>query len=272
MERPYRDGFWGYVSYAYNDAKVVNEGSSSRAVSNFRFNEALDPNNAGVSTSDFEVEHRFNASVSYRFNRDTKWPTTASLFYNHQSGRPYSWLMGSDFVTFGFGGSINGDGWDSNDLFYVPASADEVVVTGGTWEDLDAFISQHPSLDGARGTTVARNTARAPWSHTLDLHLAQEIPTGGRSNVEITFDILNLANLFDDDAGVLRYVNFNSVELVEVEGVCGVFDDSACGGPEDFGKPVYNLDDVVTDPDEELFDTHNIRSRWRAKLGVRISF
>lgn len=138
--------WWGSVSYAYGEAKVVNEGSSSRAVSNWRFNEAFDPNNATVSTSDFEISDRFNASLAYTFNRATDYSTTVSAFYNHQAGRPFSYLMGSDFVEFGFGRSYNGDGQDSNDLFYVPSGPDDVVITGGgTYEQLDGFIESSPA-------------------------------------------------------------------------------------------------------------------------------
>ncbi len=260
LERPFRDGVWGYASYAWTDSEVVNEGTSSRAVSNWRFQEAIDPNAAGLSRSDFEVEHRFNASLSYRFNRDTNHPTTVSLFYNLQSGRPFSYLMGSDFGNFGFGQSYNGDGQDSNDLFFVPASSADYEVAGGSKDDLEAFINSQSVLAANRGSIVPRNADNAPWSHTIDLHLAQEIPIRN-SHLAITFDILNLANLIDEDSGVLRFANFNSVEVVEVEGFT------------DDGRPIYSLQDVVDDPaDNPLFETHSINSRWRAKLGIRWTF
>ncbi|MDY7093019.1 MAG: carboxypeptidase regulatory-like domain-containing protein [Acidobacteriota bacterium] len=258
LERPYSGGVWGYVSYAYNDSEVVNEGSSSRAVSNYRFNEAFDPNNAGVSTSDFEVEHRFNASLSYRFNRDTRFPTTVSLFYNHQSGRPFSWIQGSDFVNFGFGGSYNGDGTDGNDLAWVPANEGDVVITNGTWEELDAFISANPVLDAARGGSVERNSDLAPWSHTLDLHLEQALPIGP-GNLALTFDLINLGNLLDSDSGQVRYVNFNAKEVWEIEGFT------------DDGTPIISLANITRGRDD-LFEIHNINSRWRAKVGVRYTF
>ena len=79
IEKPYADGFSGFVSYAWGEAKVLNDGTSSRAVSNWQFNEALDPNHAGLSTSNFEVEHRFNAATNYTLNRDDQFPTTLDL-------------------------------------------------------------------------------------------------------------------------------------------------------------------------------------------------
>lgn len=261
IEKPYRDGFSGFVSYAYGDSKSVNDGTSSQAVSNWRFNPAFDPNNAEESTSQFRVKHRFNASVSYQFNRETRWPTTASLFYNLQAGRPYSYLMASDFVTFGFGRSYNGDGFGDNDLLFVPATANDVeIVGGGTWEQLDAFINANKVLDKNRGGFVSRNADQAPWYHTLDLHLAQQIPVS-RTSLEVTLDLQNLGNLFDSSSGLLKYVPFSTVTPVEIEGFT-----------ED-GRPRYSLRSVVTDPDNNsIYAIHNIESRWRAKLGLRWNF
>ncbi|MCP3957535.1 MAG: TonB-dependent receptor [bacterium] len=258
LERPFSDGVWGFVSYAFNDSEVVNEGTSSRAVSNFSFSEQFDPNNAVATTSDYEVEHRFNASLSYRFNRDKPYPTTVSLFYNHQSGRPFSWNMGSDFVGFGFGGSYNGDGSDGNDLAWVPANEGDVVITNGTWADLDAFISSHAVLDAARGGQTERNDDLAPWITSLDVHVAQEIPIG-KGHLELTFDLVNLGNLFDEDSGLVRYVNFNAEEVWELEGFT------------DAGTPIITLSNV-TRGREDLFDIHNVNSRWRGKIGIRYSF
>ncbi len=258
LERPYRDGFWGYVSYASNDSKAVNDGASSRAVSNYNFNEAFDPNNAEVSRSFFAVEDRWNASVSYEFRRDSNSPTTASLFYNLQSGVPFSWLMGSDFASFGFGASYNGDGSDGNDLAWVPASEGDVVITNGTWSQLDAFISAHPVLNAARGGLVERFADESPWNHTLDLHVAQDIPVGG-TKLQLTFDILNLLNLLDDESGTYRFAQFNSIEAWELEGFT------------DEGTPIISLRNETLGR-TPLFRTHNLRSRWRGKIGLRWTF
>jgi hypothetical protein len=257
LERTSRDGLWGFVAYTWGESKSINDGTSSRAVSNYQFNESLDPNRAEVGTSDFEVEHRFSASLSYRFNRDSRWPTSVSAFYNHQAGRPFSYIYGFQSPS----GGINGDNYFDNDLFYVPSGPDDVIITGGTWEQLDAFISQDECLDSHRGGIAPRNCSRAPWTHSLDLHVAQAIPIRN-SHVELTFDILNVMNLIDEDSGNFRFVNFSTVEPVSYAG----FDPAT-------GKPIYGLQRIVTDPgNNDRFTYHNINSRWRAKLGVRWSF
>ncbi|MDX1501463.1 MAG: TonB-dependent receptor [Thermoanaerobaculia bacterium] len=260
LERPYRDGISGFVSYAYGEANVVNDGSSSRAVSNWQFTEAVDPNNVGESPSDFEVEHRFNASFSYTEDwGGNGWDTTFSAFYNLQSGRPFSYLVGDAAFPFD---SINEDGFGFNDLMYVPTGPDDVVTTRGSYEQLDAYIQSQECLRSRRGQIAPRNCANAPWIHQFDIRIAQDIPIGksGR-HFQLTFDLLNATNLLDEDSGVLRYVQFGTVTPVEYVGLT------------DDGKPIYELQRIVTDPDNNSqFETHNIRSRWRAKLGVRFTF
>lgn len=127
---------------------------------------------------------------------DFEFPTVlrAHLAYDRQL--PWWDLIGSAEVV--------------HDLMYVPATAEDVIVTGGTWEQLDAFISSDPDLDRFRGGIVERNTSQAPRSHSLDLRLAQDIPVG-KGNLELTFDVLNLVNLLDEESGQLKFVQFNTV-------------------------------------------------------------
>lgn len=256
LERPYGRGAWGYVSYAWGESKVINDGTSSRAVSNFQLTEAVDPNNVSESTSDFELEHRINAALSYRINRESRSPTTVSAFYNLQSGRPYTNIYG--FQQFP---SINGDRYFSNDPIYVPSGPDDVIITNGTFEQLDAYLRTEPCLSGNRGGIARRNCSSAPWNHSLDVHVAQEIPIGATS-FDLTLDILNVVNLIDEDSGVLRFVPFSTVSPVDFLGV-----------DEATGLPIYELNAIVTDPEgTPKFDIHNLNSRWRAKLGARWSF
>jgi hypothetical protein len=256
LERRPGRGVWGSVSWAYGQADTVNDGTSSRAVSNFQFNEQIDPNNAVESPSDFQVEHRFNAAVGYSFNRDTRYPTTVSAFYNAQSGRPFSNIYGFQVPR----GGINGDSYFSNDLLYVPSGPDDVVLTNGSWELLDAYINQDDCLNSHRGGIAPRNCSEAPWIHSMDIRIAQDIPIK-QTNLQLTFDLFNLANFLDDDSGVLRYVNFNTVSPVDFIGTT------------DDGRPIYDLNNIVLDPENnDRFQKHNINSRWRAKLGARLTF
>ncbi|HSL16997.1 MAG TPA: TonB-dependent receptor [Methylomirabilota bacterium] len=255
LEKPYGDlPLWGSVSYTWGESNVVNDGTSSRAVSNWQYTEAVDPNNVGLSASDFQVEHRAMINLNYEFNRDSRWSTTLSLFWNRQSGRPYSNIYAFNFP------SINQDRYMSNDLFYVPSGADDVEITNGTWEQLDSYISR-AGLSQYKGQIAPRNVVNQPWVTQTDLAIRQNIPIPGNSSLQISLDIFNFWNLVDEDSGLVRYVAFGTVTPVTYRGV------------NDEGKPIYELRGIVTDPEEnDIFTYNDLRSRWRARLGVRWTF
>ena len=83
------------------------------------------------------------------------------------------------------------------------------------------------------------------------------------SKPEITWDILNLINLFDSQKGLFEYANFNDLLI------------AAPTFPA--GAPVnYNLANIVTNgqvrtPDDLLL-RDDLRSRWQMQLGGRIRF
>jgi hypothetical protein len=157
-------------------------------------------------------------------------------------------------------GGINGDRYFSNDLMYVPSGPEDVIITNGTWEQLDAYIAADSCLDGHRGSIAPRNCSTSPWTHSLDVRVAQDLPIRG-VDVQLTFDLFNLSNLLDEDSGVVQYAGFDAVAPVDFIGT------------SDEGLPIYELNSVVLDPDNNsIFQTHNVNSRWRAKLGLRVSF
>ncbi len=256
LEKPYSAGLWGFVAYTYGRSQVVTDGTSSRAVSNWQFNEAFDPNNPRPGTSDFEVPHRFTASLSYEFNRESPWSTVVSAYYNHQSGRPYTAIY-----AFSNSASVNQDFFTSNDLAYIPSGPDDVIITNGTWEQLNSWISM-VGLDKYKGRVTERNESWAPWTTTLDLGIRQRMPFFAGTNFELTLDILNFLNLLDSDSGHVRFVRFGTVTPFSYQGV-----DQATG------KPIYELRNIVTSPEtSSMFQLDNLRSRWQLKLGARWSF
>lgn len=251
---PYRNGFYANATWLYGESTVVTDGTSSQALSNWRFLEVQgDPNNPSPATSDFDPGHQIALTGSYTFDLGPV-DNTVSMFYNAQSGQPFATTFSND---------INGD-FQSNDLLYVPASADEVIITGSdragnpfTAADFENYINSDAGLRNARGGIVERNASRAPWRHILDFRYAVKVPFG-RFTPEISLDIFNLANFIDSDSGVIEFVPFGEVSPVRYQGI-----DAATG------KPIYQLNFV--DPDAR-FSVDDPRSRWQAKIGLRFSF
>ncbi len=63
------------------------------------------------------------------------------------------------------------------------------------------------------------------------------------------------------NSGLQRFANFNNVTPVTF-----IRTDPS-------GAPVYSLANFVTDPaNNSKFQTHNLNSRWKMKLGIRWTF
>jgi hypothetical protein len=275
VERRAREGLTGQIAYTYTHAENVNNATSDRAISNWQFNETKDINDPRLGTADFVVEHRILGELNYRVRFADRFATTVGLIYEGRSGEPFSWV---------YNGNANFDTEDTNDLVYVPASESEVVLTSENWDLLDSFIEGEEALDDARGSVIRRNTARAPWGNILDLRLTQDVETLRGQRVRFIVDVKNVLNLVggwvgQDDWGRLFDTSFNSAEAWEFSGYVEEEDVGTQQGgrvltTDDLGKPIISFNestvqDVLTG---DLYNTENIGSRWRLRLGVKYTF
>jgi hypothetical protein len=252
VDRPFRNGLLLGGSYSYNDAKSVNDGTSSVARSNWTTNPVgLDVNNPPLTRSNYAGGNRVNITATLPINLGHGVRSWASLYYNGQDGRPYSIL---------FNGDANLDSITNNDLIFVPATADQVNVVNGTWEQLDAFLSADPGASKYRGKIMPRNAARAPWSNQVDFRYAVNVPTGSRAKVELTADIVNLLNLFNKDWGWQYWPPFPAGGTLIGYGAIAN------------GKETFNLNTITSPTFQGTFDRSDLRSRWQAQLGARVRF
>ena len=198
LEKPYRGGIWGFVSYAYGDSKVVNDGTSSRAVSNFQYNEQLNPNDAfwPAQVGLLRCCTASTLSVAYSVQRQrpvahdglgvlqpTVGPALSQLYLRwpglrveHQRGQLLR----------------------QRPVLRACRSRRRRSSSNGTWEQWDAFVSVRKSASTASVAALpSATTAMHPGSTRLDIHLAQDIPIKGTRICKFTFDILNFMNLLD---------------------------------------------------------------------------
>ncbi len=250
LERPFRSGVYVSGSWLYGESKSINDGTSSQAASNWgNVYVPGNPNSPPLARSKFDPGHRINLSLSKNFKLGGVDLNTA-LFYNGQTGRPY---------TFNFNGDANGDGRTTNDLLYVPRSADDVIIRNGTWDQLNAFIAADDALSQHRGSIVARNAGRSPWRNYVDLKLLAKVKAGGRVRFEVTADILNVANLLNSDWGVYDLATFEDLNPIRFQ-----VDATT-------GKYIYDLV-TISAPAYRKFDRDDLRSRWQGQLGFRVRF
>jgi hypothetical protein len=258
MNQGFLDNLFGSVAYTLSDSRDINSGMSSRAISNWKYNETDDPNGETVARSDFLVQHRFLAALSYKFSYASDFATTVSLFYEGRSGQPFSYM---------FSGDVNHDGEKYNDLAYIPATRSDVsdLVTTEEWKAIDDFINSDDALKDARGKTFERNSATEPWRHRVDLRITQKIPTFGLQNFEITLDVINVLNLLKSDWGHVKYAPYNAVNLFKLSGV-------DANNKPDMNLYVRDSNKDGTIDREDVYSLSSLASRWQMQIGVRYSF
>jgi hypothetical protein len=251
LERPFRNGFAFMASYLYGRAKSVNDGGSDQAASNFANNYIPgNPNEAPLTESRFSPGHRISLALNYEWRLPRRLTFLTAAYYNGQSGRPYTFLFLQD---------ANADSKTANDLVFIPSSADQILVTGGTFASLDAYIDSTPGLGKFRGQVVPRNALRGPWTNQLDLSTSLGIPIAGTRKVELRADVLNFLNLLNKDWGIIDFPIFNDLAPI------GLTIDSASG------KYVYNLA-TINSPTYLKFNRDDLRSRWQAAFTARVRF
>ncbi len=258
IERPFSTKLYVSGSYLYNRAYAVNDGTSSVARSNWANNpSSYNSNGPGLTRSNYDVGHRINLTASVPIKLVKGIRSNVSIFYNGQSGRPYS---------LGFNGDANADSITSNDLLYVPAVKDQVIVYTSvagqtvTWEQLDSFLNSNAAKD-YRGVIFPRNAARAKWMNQMDFRYAITIPTGWKTKAEVMIDVFNFLNLLNHDWGWQYFGSFPATNLIGYGGI-----DSATG------KMRYNLGTITSSTYQGLFTRDDLRSRAQAQIGVRFSF
>jgi hypothetical protein len=142
----------------------------------------------------------------------------------------------------------------------VPSGADDVVITNGTWSQLEAYL-ERTGLMSYAGGVAPRNATNQPYVNQTDLAIRQNIPIPGDSSLQISLDIFNFWNMIDSESGLVRYALNGAVSPVVYRGL------------SDDNKPIYELANFVTNPEEfDVFQYNDQASRWRVRLGVRWSF
>jgi hypothetical protein len=247
VDKQFRGGWFVSGSYLYGQAKSINDGTNSQARSTWiNVYTAGDINNPPLAVSNYDVRHRIVLSGSYLFTLRNVG-VTLSMFYNGQTGRPYSYNFGTD---------VNLDGASTNDLLYYPREGD-VSFSGGTYPELAAFLDAGNCTDVVPGTIVKRNSCRMPWTNGLDFHAAVNANIG-RFKPEFTFDILNMINLFDSSSGQVEYAAFHDLLVVSAT-------TSATG------EYTYSVNSLAR-PGGVRYTRDDLRSRWQAQMGLRLRF
>ncbi len=215
------------------------------------------------SVSDFDPGHRLLAVTMKKF-RYRNCITMISIFYNGQSGSPYSYV---------YGGTITNDNGrtEKYDLVYVPTEAElnmmEFIPNSHSAakqrELLNKFIESDRYLRKTRGNFAERNGARTPFTHTIDLRVQQDFKIKSGNNtwqVSVIYDVFNLANMLNKNWGRTYFISFDKFEIINVKG----FNSSL--------SPEYQFTPLEGKPwSIQNSSAPGSSARWISQLGIRIN-
>jgi hypothetical protein len=284
LRKRYADNWEALIAYTYSRARDVQSITSSTALSNAQFGRTLvGPQDSPVTgISLFDQPHKINALVSRTF----EWwrrglGTDVTLVYSGISGPPHDYVYGS---SGGTSSDLNADGFNTNDLFYVPNNAldpNEIQFRQqGTRspatqaQDLENFINSSPCLSRQRGRVMERNSCRNPFTHVMDVSVRQRLPSVRAEHVSLQWDIFNFGNLLNKNWGKVPFtpnsINSN-VPIATHVGWAGTgctTTPAAC----DIKTAVPVVQFTPPSGGEYVVPSTSATQFWRTQLGLRIDF
>ena len=256
LEKHFDFGLDLMASYTFGHSYSVNDGTSSVAYSNWKYNYAVDTNSGDeLAFSMFDRPHRILAVASYTSPVYARFMNTVvSLTYEGQSGQRYCY-------TYSENADFNGDGQKGNSLMYIP-TADEIGymswASAADAQKFENFIRTDSYLSSHRGQYAERNAGIAPFEHHFDLHVSQNFFYDKKHNrkVELMFDVKNLSNLFNRAWGLYYGATYNrsALQITDVKAVEGGY------------VPTYKWYGQTTVTLSDFY------SRWRCQVGLRLTF
>ena len=249
-----------YVSLAYNFLESFDVNSLGAEISSdiFDLNPAFgNVNTAALSPSLFGNKHRIIGQLnkSWRYGNNDRWASSLGVFFEYFQGARFSYT---------YSGDINNDGSFTNDLIYVPTSAEigQMQFDGDAAAQrsaLENWIAQDEYLSGRRGDYVGRNDQLSPWASRWDLKILQDYninvgPNNNRHTIQFSIDILNFGNLISSKWGVVQNPITTQPLGVRIDGT---------------GEPVYSF---ATELDQTFINNPDLVSRWQMQFGLRYIF
>jgi len=291
VDKAFRNGFGASLAYIKTFSTNLFDGGGDQPLSAWQGTPTFNsPNTPTLSHSGYTVPDRLVASFTWRKEYFKHFATTISMLYAGSIDYRFSYVYGADF---------NRDGFNGNDLIYIPKDASEINfadLTAGTStsgvaysanEQRDLFfryIEQDKYLRNHKGQYAERNGGQAPWRNQVDIKILQDLFMNvgkNKNTIQLSLDIFNFGNLIDANWGKLRTVNASSL-LVPVNStnttnvnitVNGVAQSLPAYQPGGTTKPYYRLQTDRGHPVIETFrDNVSVFSTYYMQMGIRYIF
>lgn len=253
-------GFSGNVAYTYSYAQEVVGKNGSDPYSAWRYRHIVgSPNSEEMGFTMNNTPHRIIAGVNYQKEYVGNLKSTFSLFYSGFSGSAISYLYSTD---------ANNDG-TVNDLMYIPKSKQDVIWKNG---DADAnayfaYAKNNSYLSEHAGEYAKRYAGSEPFYNRIDFRFLQDFylnVAGQRNTLQLSVDIINLANLLNSSWGINKQYIGSNLQATPLRYE---------GRDASTGKTIVSMNKTGDNYLTTAFQNPtSVSSTWNLQIGLRYIF
>jgi len=273
LRKTFTNNLSASIAYTYGKSESVFDGTSSQNSSqwNYLVSSPVPRNDAQLGVSSFSLGNRIVAYVSYQKEYLKHLRTGISLYYNGQSGQPFSYIYND------YHGYFTNEAYNGPELIYIPANKSDIVFKGtasqqdAQWAALNSFISSDKYLSAHRGSYAQRNASRLPFTNVFNLKLTQDLfvnHADKSQTLQIALDIFNVGNLLNKKWGIRYYAPYGNLQIIKFEKM--IVDPGTASTAKTL--PTFSF---VAPKDNKAYyvnDSGIYGSRWQAMITLRYKF
>ena len=247
------------AAYTHTVAKDVTGMPGSNAESAFTYVPTVEgPNHIKLHNSQYTTPDRLVASLT---THDKSGNHYSLIYEGWHGGRSYSYMTVND---------INGDGYNY-DAIYVPTDQEVAnnefrFVSADDQARFMDYVHADNYLKNQQGKYAEPYSVYSPWVHRIDFSYKHDfvVNAGNTKNkLQLSFDIKNVMNLFNNSWGVAKYLNpeiGSEARIIKYEGV------------DADGVATYSTPPAIHGGTKTFTSSYSLGQTWYASIGIKYIF
>ncbi len=247
------------AAYTHTVAKDVTGMPGSNAESAFTYVPTVEgPNHIKLHNSQYNTPDRLVASLTIN---DKSGNHYSFIYEGWKGGANYSYMTAND---------MNGDGYNY-DAIYVPT--DEQVKNGDfrfvSPDDATRFmdyVHNNSYLKNQQGKYAEPYSVYSPWVHRIDFSYKHDFVVNvanATHKLQLSLDIKNVMNLFNNKWGVAKYLNpeiGSEARILKYEGV------------DSQGVATFSTPEAIHGDTKTFTSSYSLGQTWYGSIGIKYIF
>lgn len=247
------------AAYTHTVAKDVTGMPGSNPESAFTYVPTVEgPNHIKLHNSQYNTPDRLVASFTAH---DKSGNHYSFIYEGRRGGKNYSYMTVND---------MNRDGYNY-DAVYVPTD-DEVAKNQFRFVSEDdktrfmGYVHANDYLKNRQGKYAEAYSVYSPWVHRIDFSYKHDFVVNAgdiKNKLQLSFDIKNLMNLFNNSWGVAKYLNpeiGSEARILKYEGV------------DADGVATFSTPSSINGNTQTFTPSYSLGQCWYASIGVKYFF